>query len=103
ICGVHWIFCRKYILEGNQTSEGVALAWTMTQFVGLLLISLYIIITKPSGRDVWILPSKEVLKDFLPFARVMIGIGAMGYFELLIYKIAAFIAVFLPAPQFAAL
>jgi len=75
----------------------------MTQFVGLLLISLYIIIYKPSGRDVWILPSKDVLRDFVPFARVMTGIGIMGYIELLIYKIAAFIAVFLPAPQFAAL
>lgn len=100
---VYWFLLKYFLLNFTMKEEGVILALTISQLIGTFLLLAYVHFRRPNGvKDTWFFFEKESFQGLWQLFKIMVGVGAMGYVEVLAYKIQSFAAVYLSDSQMAA-
>lgn len=103
ICTAYWFLLKYFLLDYNMKEKGVILALTISQLIGTILLLAYVHLRRPNGvKETWFFFEKESFQGLRQLFKIMVGVGAMGYVEVLAYKIQSFAAVYLSEPQMAA-
>lgn len=104
IATVYWFLADTFLLKMDLGIQGIIIAVTICQFIGVILLISYLIIAKPKNlKGSWIRPGKHSFKGLLNLAKVMVSVGGMGYVEVFAYRIQSFSSAAFSSAQFAAL
>ena len=100
----YWFLGQYLFVQLDMHIHGLIIAITSSQLIGALLLVLYVLIIKPKQiQKTWFRLRKESFKDLWPLAKIMIGVGAMGYVEVLAYRIQSFTSMYFANEELAAL
>lgn len=104
IAVAYWFLGSYLFIKRDMGIIGLNIAITSSQLLGALALVLYVFIAKPKQiKHTWTRLEKESFKDLWPLAKIMIGVGAMGYVEVLAYRIQSFASMYFAGEQVAAL
>lgn len=103
ISASYWVILKYFLVHHNMREEGIMLSLTITQLLGAAFLFAYIFIIKPEQvKQTFFFFKRDSFQGLWPLAKIMIGVGAMGYIEVLAYKIQSFASVYFTEIQMAA-
>lgn len=103
IAVAYWFLNDLLFIKWDMQLKGLILSLTISQLIGVIVLLLYLVVHKPVKiQDTWFCFRRESFKDLWPLAKIMIGVGGMGYIEVFSYRILSFASTYFSSEQMAA-